>query len=291
MKRNQIYRIIVTAATIIGMAAGLLGVRPVAASRAFGPISISTCRAFTAAHVYMLTKSVGKSGNCMVIEASNVVLNLNGFSLVGNGKFGHGVIILHGLTGVQVLNGQIRAWGTGVEDLGTGTRLQKLRIFNNTQFGVFLSGATNSMVLNNSFPGNESVSLYANGTTGATVSNNSITGSGRYGVWVRESSHFTVASNGVSQSGIVGIFVGCTKNGITKTLCGQPSTAGIITGNRIVLSTHLGIAIDTGNTHIHVSNNNVSLSGTFDLVDANPGCGTNTWAGDTFKTHNKACAA
>jgi parallel beta-helix repeat protein len=285
MERKQIYRILVTSAFITGFAAALIGVQPAAAATA-----VSACGTITTSGSYYLTKSIGVPGNCMEIRASNVTFNLMGFGIVGNGTIGRGVTIARGATSVHMANGQISAWAVGVEDLGSGALLQNLKIRNNTLMGVALAGVTDSTVQGDRFPGNGSVAIYANATRGALVGGNISTGSGKYGVWVRSSTQFTIRNNQISQDGIAGIFVGCSGHGITNTQTCLPDSAGVIASNRVIYNTHLGIAIDRGNNHIQVTNNQVSASGKFDLFDSNPACGTNTWSHDTYKTHNRACA-
>jgi parallel beta-helix repeat protein len=285
MKRKQISRILVTSALITGFAAGLMTVKPAAAAT-----PISACGTINAPGAYFLTKTIGVPGNCIVIRASNVSFSLNGLSIVGNGTVGHGIIITQGASNVQVAHGQITGWAVGVEDLGSNAVLQNLKILNNVRVGVALVGVTGSKVQGNRFPGNGSVAIYVDATKGAMVNGNISTGAGRYGMWVRSSSQFTIRNNQISQDGIANIFVGCTNHGITNTLTCPLSSAGVIAGNRVVYSPHLGIAIDRGNAHIQITSNQVSASGKFDLFDSNPGCGTNAWSSDAYKTHNRPCA-
>ncbi len=290
MERKLVTRILVTSALFTGMAAGLTGVRPAAAFRADLLIPVSACRTISAPGTYVLTKSIGIPGNCIIIRSSNVIFGLNSFGVVGNGSVGHGIVIVHGVTNIQVTNGHVNSWTVGIDDRGTNTHLQNLKVFNNTQLGIALTGATNSVVQNDRFPGNGSVSLLVDATTAATARANSITGSGRYGVWIKSSTQFAISGNGVSQSGIAGIFVGCSQAGIINHLTCPASTGGTIAGNRVVYD-RLGIAIDRGNMHIHVANNHVSAGGKFDLYDANLNCGSDTWSGDVFTTHYPASCA
>jgi parallel beta-helix repeat protein len=280
MKRKQIHRILVTSALITGFAAGIMTVNPAAAG-----MPISACGTINAPGSYFLTKNIGVPGNCVIIRASNVAFSLNGLSMVGNGTVGHAIIITQGATNVQVAHGQISGWAVGVEDLGSGAQLQNLKILNNRLMGVAVVGANGSKVQGNHFPGNGSVAIFVGATKGAVVSGNVSTGAGRYGIWVRRSSQFTLRNNQISQDGIAGIIVGCSNHGITNTLTCPLSSAGVIASNRVVYNP-LGIAIDRGNSHIQVTSNQVSASGKFDLFDANPACGTDTWSGDTFKTHH-----
>jgi parallel beta-helix repeat protein len=286
MERKHITRVLVTSALITGFAAGIAGVRPAAA----GPIiPVSTCGTINAPGTYKLIKNVGSPGTCMVIRASNVSFNLNAFSIFGGGGTGRGVVIAPGVTSVVVANGQIKGGAIGVQDFGNNTQLLHLTVFNESQRGIVLKGTTGGRIMNDRFPGNAKVSVLLNATTGASVTQNSLTGSGGYGIWVRSSTNFTVTNNAISQSALAGIIVACTAGGIKNTLTCPASQGGTIAANKLVYSPHLGIAIDRGNTHIHLTENNVSGSGKFDLFDSNLGCGTDTWASDIFTTHNQAC--
>jgi parallel beta-helix repeat protein len=284
MERKHINTILIAATVITGIAAGVVGVKPVAA----GPfIPVNACRTFNAAGDYKLVTNVASPGTCMVIQASNVVLDLNNLTIGGAGS-GRGVFIMPGASGAVVTTGQIKNAAVGVDDRGSNSQLLHLQLFNDKR-GAVLKGATSGKVMNDRFASIGAVSVFVNTTTGATVTQDALTGSGGYGVWVRSSTNFTVTNNQISQAAAAGIIVACTAGGIKNVLTCQASQGGVIVGNKLVLSPHLGIAVDRGNGHIHVSQNNVSLSGKYDLFDSNPACGTDTWTGDTFTKHNRLC--
>jgi parallel beta-helix repeat protein len=284
MERKHINHVLIAAAMITGIAAGIAGVKPVAA----GPfIPVSACLTINASGNYKLVSNIGSAGTCIVIQASNVVFDLNSLAIGGGGS-GRGILILHGANNVVVTTGQIKNAATGVDDRGSNTQLLHLQLFNDRR-GVVLNGGTTSTVKNDKFPSIHLVSVLLNATTGATVTQNTLTGSGGYGVWVRGSSNFAVTNNQISQTAAAGIIVACTTGGIKNVLTCKASQGGVIGGNRLVLMPHLGIAIDRGNGHIHVSGNNVSLSGKYDLFDSNLACGTDTWTGDTYTKHNRPC--
>jgi parallel beta-helix repeat protein len=237
----------------------------------------------------VLTANIGGAGPCIVIKAQNIGLNLNGHSVLGTTGGGSGIVVAAAATGATVLNGNVDHWGTGIDDIGKNARLMKLRLKNNS-IAILLAGAASATVTNNTFPGNTTASVVANKANSAMITQNVSTGDVHYGIWLKSSSGDTVANNRLSQNGIAAIFVGCTAGGIKNVLTCTPSTHDVIAGNRLVYSIRLGIAIDRGNTYIQVHNNTVSSSGTFDLFESNPACGTNSWKADTFSTHNRACA-
>ena len=89
---------------------------------------------------YYLTANVngasGKSG--ISIQASNVVLDLNGFALIGVGGAGKGIIVPGSQVNVAVRNGTVQNWpGDGV-DLSPviGFAVNDLRVFGNTGIGI-----------------------------------------------------------------------------------------------------------------------------------------------------------
>jgi len=80
--------------------------------------------------------AVGKSG--ILIQASNVVLDLNGFALIGVGGALKGIIVSGSQVNVAVRNGTVQNWpGDGV-DLSPviGSAISDLLVFGNTGIGI-----------------------------------------------------------------------------------------------------------------------------------------------------------
>jgi parallel beta-helix repeat protein len=126
-------------------------------------------------------------------------------------------------------------------------------------------------------------------TASGVASGNTILTSLTYGIWMKSSSHFQLLSNRIQYSGRAGIYVGCSTDGISHALTCPLSSAGFIENNKPVSQGHVGIAIDTGNTAIHVMLNTAKSNSVDDLYDATPGCGTNVWSADVYTIHNQAC--
>ena len=82
----------------------LLAVIVVAARAAYAaPILITACRDITNQGAYQLANNLNAAGNCLVLKASGVAIDLNGFVIAGNGT-GAGITD----AGVQRLNVTIR---------------------------------------------------------------------------------------------------------------------------------------------------------------------------------------
>lgn len=112
-------------------------------------------------HDTTLTASLGPcSKGGLVIGASNITLDLNGFSVTGrSGKTGDGVgILISGRTGVTVRNGRVSDFDAGVAIMGgSGNTVQDMLVVNNiggakgSSFGdgIHISGSDQNSILGN----------------------------------------------------------------------------------------------------------------------------------------------
>ena len=90
---------------------------------------------------YYLTGNLTISSvqNGITITASNVTIDLNGFSVTGPGSGSSAGIFLNGgVSNVTILNGTIRDWGGfGINALGNpNLRVEKLRVLSNGNTGI-----------------------------------------------------------------------------------------------------------------------------------------------------------
>ena len=97
---------------------------------------------------YYLTANInGASGkNGLSIQASNVVLDLNGFALIGGSGALKGIVVSGSRMNVAVRNGTVQSWpGDGV-DMGPAiaTAVSDLLVFGNT--GVGISGGDTALI-------------------------------------------------------------------------------------------------------------------------------------------------
>ncbi len=107
-----------------------------------------------------LTHTTTDPGSCITINADNVTIDLNGFSLIGSGQTAgcdcHG-ISTGGKSNIKILNGTISDFaGNGIYDLSpnaNGVSIQNITTASNGGHGIFLNGnshtVTKSVVYNN----------------------------------------------------------------------------------------------------------------------------------------------
>ena len=83
---------------LLGLSIGCLGIATWTSSAFADPpiTSITSCQTITKAGNYEVdsTLTTDKPGDCLVIEASNVTINLNGMAINGSGGAGAGVHVL-----------------------------------------------------------------------------------------------------------------------------------------------------------------------------------------------------
>ncbi len=160
---------------------------------------------------YFLTQNItsGAATNGINITASDVTLDLNGFTLSGANVSSDGIAINSG-GNVTIINGTVRDWtGAGVRDvtgLGGG-RYERLNLISNDGGGLIAgkdSAITNCIATGNG--GNGIAVTQPSGTSGSSsISGCVIDGSVLDGIQVEY--NVTVTGNSVSNSGVTGIHV------------------------------------------------------------------------------------
>jgi hypothetical protein len=198
---------------------------------------------------YYLTASiVGTNGKDGVgIGANNVVLDLNGFSLLGSTNSSEGIFIYNTCTNVAVCNGNIYNWATGsgrgIDSQGFSVDLEHLNVSansigmqclssvvirdcvvnDNVDYGIELNGS-DSLVIGNECIGNNSgdasgvAAIYVTGSNNR-IENNHITGSGVLGngIYVSNSSQVTnniIVKNSVEGGGANNYSIGTSYNDV-----------------------------------------------------------------------------
>ncbi len=116
-------------------------------------------------HVFMQPKAgtifIGESttleGNIyesVVITADNIVLDLNGYSIIGSGGCDWLGIDIVNRKNVTIKNGGIRNWMVGIYLYGTDFMIANNEITSNSWSGMELSDADSSMITDNNFVSN-----------------------------------------------------------------------------------------------------------------------------------------
>jgi hypothetical protein len=159
---------------------------------------ISECTTIGKPGSYVLTRNLTAAGDCVVIAADFVTLDLAGWVITGDGSTGRGVT--GGGRGITVRNGTVTGFSLGVM-LGAGAVVEKVRAIDNGGDGAGIATGSSSMISGNTVSG--SPFPIAAGF-GSTISGNTTRG-GPFGITAGNFS--TVSGNNVVGGG-VGIFTG-----------------------------------------------------------------------------------
>ena len=192
---------------------------------------------------YLTTNLVGVAGNSGIfIQASDVTLDLNGFSMLGNASAFFAIIINGGNANITVRNGTISGWSVepGVYNLGKHVVLEHLNFSGNWQGpncandtvirdcvvsdnagdGIILgnnSTVNNCLVLSNA---NNGVTVQG---TGNVINGNNFSGNDASGSFGQSAINVTGSNNRVEDNHVTGtgfsgygISVGATNNIIIR---------------------------------------------------------------------------
>ena len=128
--------------------------------------NIDSCRTITQSGSYRLTKNLHAKGDCLIVDADFVTIDLNGHTITGNGT-GNGVgddFFQQGRRGIVVRNGTIANFQSGVSlAFSEGCIVEQLRVFDNKFDGI--SAGTGSIVRGNIAIGNVNGFRLSSGTT------------------------------------------------------------------------------------------------------------------------------
>ena len=287
------------------------------AAKAASPIPITACQSITATGYYQVQNALSSAGgDCLVIQASNVTLDLNGYAISGAGT-GAGIHVLATApgtktgkedsgtkteaegkgtkTGTQIkgvfIEGRgaiISLFATGMEDDAIGTFGDYFDVNSNTGDGLLLKGAQGghySALLTDSNGGSGVHVRLGSGNTLVAVESDS---NKAYGVWFDASSNNSLDGDVAIGNVISGYYLGCSPNGPNGVSCAQGSSSsnlifGSLAFSGFELPQQYGIAVDLGNTNNRIAENE-STSNTLDMLDKNVSCGTDIWFYNLFGT-------
>jgi parallel beta-helix repeat protein len=182
----------------------------------------------TAQGSYIINQNLKASWHGIKVQANNVTIDLNGYSIYGiNASGGHG-IYMNGRSNVEIRNGTIRNFGgNGIYEesvTGNSHRVINVRVMNNKGYGIYLYGS-NHIVKDCTVSNNENSGIgihgsgsaltgntaYANGGTGidggigCTITGNTAYSNGGSGIYASFGS--TVKNNTTSYNQYYGIYL------------------------------------------------------------------------------------
>ncbi len=213
-----------------------------------------------AAGSYIVTKKLSSSTVGIVINASNVNIDLNFSSLIGlSGNTGNGILVNGAYNSITLYNGNISNWiGDGISaGSGSNCRIFNITAHTNGGDGIFVgnhSVLTNCIGHNNSFDGIDGgisnvitdCTAFQNGDTGIETEGNST---------LTKNSCYTNTTNGIKTTN------NCV---LSKNACSFNLNHGFLTGNGNILTdnassdnTFSGFYLGNGS---YAENNNARLN-------------------------------
>jgi len=194
-----------------------------------GPVTIA------APGSYYLAANINVAGaTAVVITASNVTLDLNGFTIAGSSS-NFGVVMGGNTLNVVVRNGTIRNFAQGLLDAGvTMVRLSNLTITENIGNGIaFDANAVGVVIDGCTIVRNRQDGILAEGST-MLITHSTVAGNGYDGIELRGSASVVVRDNTVGDNGRSGIHAAID-------FAGDSAPGGAILDNVLIHNSRYGI--------------------------------------------------
>jgi hypothetical protein len=189
------------------------------------PTSISACGTLSAPGAYVLANDLTASGDCLIVAADFVTIDLAGFKISGNGT-GTGITDnLHTRVGIAVRGGTVENFAAGILLLKTtGAVVEQMRLFGNSGIAIFMGkdSVFRWNVVSGNGPGisDPVISIFEN----SLVAHNVVSDSKGHGMVVFGRSTVTgntVSNNTISMNGSPGLSVNCPSNVVSNTGLGN----------------------------------------------------------------------
>jgi len=152
-----------------------------------------------------LTANLNCSGDGIIVDGPNTVINMNGFSITGPGKDSSKVgIMVSNVDNVVVHGpGSISNFQAGVLLTGANGFTIDSVIFSGNQIGTFMTGAENAQVQQNIIQDN-SIGVASHSSTGAAIDSNLMSGNLLAGITFVNTQQSSIGMNNVvgSQNGV-----------------------------------------------------------------------------------------
>jgi parallel beta-helix repeat protein len=237
--------------------------------------------------VYVLASDLScPGGTAITVAADNVVFNLNGRTLTGDGD-GVGVSAegseADPITGLRVENGTVRGFFDGVRvGNAPGARVANVTATGNDDDGIEVYASPGARIEGNTLTGNGFGLLVDGCEGGCRIAGNRVADNGR-GILIRDATGARIEGNTATGNGSDGI-----------ALSGDASTGNQVRGNTATGNGESGIEVEvdsTGNTleGNTATGNDADRDGDPDLVDRNLPADPcpSTWRGNNFVTDNE----
>jgi len=132
-----------------------------------GRTVLKQCTPIIAPGSYVLVKNISATSDCFIIRSNYVTLDLNGFTITGNGT-GAGITTHEDIIKrLSIFNGNITHFATGIELRNVSDVLiEKVRVTNNSSNGIFAGinapGGANNIIKNCTAIDNDGTDIVTN---------------------------------------------------------------------------------------------------------------------------------
>jgi parallel beta-helix repeat protein len=230
--------------------------------------AISTCGTISQSGSYYVTHNLSTTGTCITVTANDVTIDLNGFTLTGDGSIDHYGVHINNVSNVEVRNGTVRSFYNGIFGYYSDTPTKSNRVISvramGNGSGILLS-SYNNLVKDCTAADSTTSGAYGYGgiyaSRGSTVINNTAYNNQGGGIGAEFGS--TVINNAAynNQGGGIGASDGSTvanNTAVTNNADGISVSYGCTVTNNTVLGNYrCGIYADDGST---VTNNTVRIN-------------------------------
>jgi hypothetical protein len=92
--------------------------------------------------IVLATDLLAPGGDCLVIESSNITLDLNGFTIRSTTGTGFGIVANGSTNNITITNGIVENFRVGISLAGSGNQVENVRVQNNRDTGLFLGAGS-----------------------------------------------------------------------------------------------------------------------------------------------------
>ncbi len=177
---------------------------------AAAPKPITRCRTIDISGSYIVTRNLAAAGNCLVIAADNITIDLDGYTISGNGT-GDGITDSGvGRKNIAIRNGVVTNFVFGIQFFNSpGCAVERVRASQNSQFGIEVGDK--AIVKDNIASGND-IGIFAR--SGSLVTSNVAFDNTNSGFFISDGS---TISNNTAYGNLFGFSVSCPSNIIGNT--------------------------------------------------------------------------
>lgn len=196
----------------------------------FAVTNIDSCRTITSSGSFRLTRNLTANGACLVIQANNVTIDLQGHTLKGNGT-GEGATTGDNTprSGIEIRNGVVTNFSDGLRlPFVQGAVVERVRAVQNANNGILVgAGSVVSSNVANANHGRGIVTFNTGGIDdGGLITDNVAVGNGFNGI-LSLNNGTTIRGNSVRGNGSDGIEVQCPSAVIGNSVTGNGTRFGV----------------------------------------------------------------